>query len=148
MLAQVTRKILDHLIQLKEFFYSWLKQIKSSIAKLTFTRIFRIFPFPGVNQTGKARKSVVVKIQRLSDFTRSRTSAICNDVRCHSGTKLSITFVDILDCFFTLIAAWQIEINVGPLTSFFGKKSFEKKFHAYWIDSCDPERVTNGAVCC
>src|SRR6202043_31198 len=48
--------------------------------------------------------------------------------------------------FFAFVAAGQVEIDVGPLAAFFGKKALEEKFHADGIDCCDAERVADGAV--
>ena len=63
-----------------------------------------------------------------------------------AAPRCAVTLVDILDNFFTLVAAGQVEIDVGPLAALFGKKTFEEQFHADGIDCGDAERVADGAV--
>jgi hypothetical protein len=46
-----------------------------------------------------------------------------------------------------LIAAWQVEIDIGPLAALFGKKTFKEQIHANGIDCRNPEHITNSAVC-
>ena len=57
-------------------------------------------------------------------------SAIGDDVGGHGGAALAVALVDVLDHFFTLVAAGQVEIDVGPLAALFGEKTFEEQFHA------------------
>src|SRR4029079_17128214 len=43
--------------------------------------------------------------------------------------------------------AWEIEIDVGPFTTFFGKESLEQQSHLYGIDCCDLQRIAHCAIC-
>ena len=84
--------------------------------------------------------------ERLTHFARCHAIAICDDVRSHSGATLAITTVNMLNHFFALVAAGQIEIDVGPFTAFFGKKTLEEQLHADGIDGGDAQRITNSAI--
>ena len=63
-----------------------------------------------------------------------------------AAPSCAVALVDILNGTFTLVAAGQIEIDVGPFAALFGKKSFEEQFHAHGIDRRDAQRITDGAV--
>lgn len=51
-----------------------------------------------------------------------------------------------LDHRLTAITAWQIQVDVRPLTAFFGEKSLEQQLHADGIDGGDAEAVAHGAI--
>ena len=87
-----------------------------------------------------------IESERLAHFARGHAIAIGDDVGGHGGAALAVSLVDILDDFFALVAAGQIEIDVGPLAALFRKKAFEEKFHADGIDGGDAERIADGAV--
>src|SRR5205085_8296969 len=88
----------------------------------------------------------VIKPEHLADFARCRSPSIRDDVRSHCRAKFSVALINILNRAFTLIAARQIEIDVRPFATFFGKKSLEQKFHANWIDRSNSQRVTHRAI--
>jgi hypothetical protein len=45
-----------------------------------------------------------------------------------------------------LVAAGKIEVNVGPLATFGGKKTLEKQFHADRVDRGNAKRIADRAV--
>src|ERR1041385_6845171 len=137
MLAQVTRQVLHELIKLKELFDARLTQIQTRVAKLSFAGIVWIFPFPRVDERGETRKCFFVEVERLPDFARGRTPAISDDVCGHRGPMFSIALVNVLNRLLALLAARQIEIDVGPLASLFRKKALEQQVHADRIDGRD-----------
>ncbi len=51
-----------------------------------------------------------------------------------------------MDGALALIAAGEIEIDVGPLAAFLGKKALEEQFHFDRIDGRDAERIADRAV--
>src|SRR6185369_2686529 len=139
MLAQVTRQILHQLIKLKEFFDARLAQIQTRIAKLSLAGVVRILPFPRVHEARETCERFFVEVEHLADFTCGRAAAISDDVRRHRCTEFSIALVNVLNSLLALIAARQIEIDVGPLATFFRKKPLEQEVHADRIDSSDSE---------
>src|ERR1051325_2333271 len=147
MLAQVARQILDQLIKLKELLNAWITQVQARITKLPLAGIVWIFPFPRVDQGRKTRKHFVIKIQRLAYLARCGAPAIGDDISSHGRSEFSVTFVNVLNCFLTLISTRQIEIDVGPFASFLRKKSFKQQIHADRIHGRDSQRITDRAVC-
>ena len=87
-----------------------------------------------------------IEAQNFAGFARRRPSAIGDDVCRHRGAARSISLVDILNGAFALIAARKIQIDIGPFAAFFGKKTFEKQFHADGIDRRNSQHITDGAV--
>src|SRR6202011_4621086 len=87
-----------------------------------------------------------IEAQGLAHFAGSHAVAIGDDVGGHGGTALAVSLVDVLNDFFALVAAGEIEIDVRPFSALFGEKAFEEKFHAYGIDGGDAQRVADGAV--
>jgi hypothetical protein len=51
----------------------------------------------------------------------------------------SVALVNVLDRLLALLSARQIEIDVGPLTAFFRKKTLKQQIHADRIDGSDSE---------
>src|SRR3954454_5099469 len=126
MLAQVPRQILHALIKLEEFFDARLPQVQTRIAKLPLAGIVWIFPFPRVDERRQTRERFVVEVERLADFTRGRAPAISNDVRRHRRPEFSVAFVNVLNRLLALLAARQVEVDVGPLAAFFRKKALKQ----------------------
>ena len=94
----------------------------------------------------EAGERVFIEAKHLAHFARGGTSAIGADVGGHGRAALAVTFVDILNNFFALIAAGKIEIDVGPLAAFFGEKALKEQIHADGIDGGDAERIANRAI--
>src|SRR3954469_4887320 len=139
MLAQVTRQVLHALIKFEKLFDARLAQIQTCVAKLSFAGIVRVFPFPRVDECSETRERFVVKVERLSDFTRGRAPAISDDVRSHRRAMFSVALVNVLDCLLALLSARQIEIDVGPFASLFRKKALKQQIHPDRIDGGDSE---------
>src|SRR5207245_3122256 len=83
----------------------------------------------------------------FADFARRRTPAISDHVCGHRRAKLAVTLVNVLNRPLALVAARQIEIDVGPFAALFGKKTLEQKLHAYGIDRGDAKRTATRAIC-
>ena len=87
-----------------------------------------------------------IEAERLADFARGGAAAIGDDVGGHGGAEFAVALVDILDGALALIAAGQIEIDVGPFAALFGEKALEQQIHADGIDGGDAERIADRAV--
>ena len=66
-----------------------------------------------------------IKSQDFADFARRGAPAIGNDVGRHRGAQFPVALINILNRAFALIAAGQIEIDVRPFATLFGKKPLE-----------------------
>src|SRR5207302_8730376 len=73
-------------------------------------------------------------------------SAIRADISRHGRAQLAIAFVNILNGFFALVTAGQVQINVRPLTTLFRKKALKQQLHSHRINGSNGQRVTNRAV--
>ena len=75
--------------------------------------------------------------QRLAHFARGGAAAIGDDVGGHGRAQLAEALVDVLDGALALVAAGQVDIDVGPLAALFGKEALEQQVHAHRIDGGD-----------
>ena len=98
-------------------------------------------------EAGEPIQFVLFEPERFADIAHGGAAAIGNDVCGHGRAELAVTLVDVLNGSLALIAAGEIEIDVGPFAAFFGEEPFKQQFHADGIDGGDPERITDGAVC-
>jgi hypothetical protein len=121
-------------------------EIESGIAEAAVESVVFVAEFPGSDGGGNFVERFGIESQGFAHFARRHAVAIGNNVGRHGRAALTVAPVDILDNFFALVAAGQVEINVGPLAAFLGKKAFEEKLHADGIDGGDAQRITDGAV--
>jgi hypothetical protein len=63
-----------------------------------------------------------------------------------AAPSFSEALVDVLDDALALVAAGQIDIDVGPFAALFGEKALEQQVHADRVDRGDAERVADRAV--
>ena len=84
--------------------------------------------------------------QRLAHLARGGAAAIGDDVGRHGRAELAEALVDVLDGALALVAAGQVDIDIGPLAALFGEEALEQQVHADGIDGGDPERIADGAV--
>src|SRR6202044_890372 len=79
----------------------------------------------------------------LADFAHCTAHPIGDYVRGHRGAAFAVALIDVLDDLLALVAARQIDIDVGPFTALFGKETLEQQFHSHRIDRSDSQRITN-----
>src|SRR5438552_3355176 len=99
-----------------------------------------------MHQPREPADRVFVETQHLAYFARGRATAISDDIGSHCRAQSAVSFVDVLNGSFTLVAAGQIQIYVRPLATFFREKTFEQQFHADRINSGNAQGVTDGTV--
>src|SRR5207302_9828408 len=86
------------------------------------------------------------QIERLPDLARSAAAAITDYVRGHGRAVFSVAAINFLNDRFTPIAAWKIEIDIGPAFPAFVQEPFENQIVAHRIDRRDAETITNRAI--
>src|ERR1700730_5744362 len=86
------------------------------------------------------------KIQRFADLARSAPPAITDHVRSHGRAVFAVAPVNFLDHAFATVAAWKIEIDIGPAFAVFVQEPLEHEIAADRIDRRDAEAITNRAV--
>src|ERR1700739_1099622 len=146
MLAQVTRQVLNAFAQLLILLNARMAHVEAGLAELMCGGVSGTAPSPVVYQARQLIKALPVESKHFPNFARRRAASIGNDICRHGGAKLAIPLVNVLNCFFSLIAARQVEVDVRPFAALFGKKPFEKQFHADRIDSRDPQRIADRAI--
>ena len=120
--------------------------VEAGYAELRFERVVIIFVFKMADEAGQTIQRFRIEAQHFADFARCGLAAIRDDIGGHRRAQRAVSLVDVLNGAFALIAAGQIEIDIRPFATFFGKKSFEKQFHLHGIDRRDAQRITNGTV--
>src|SRR5436305_4182693 len=123
-----------------------MREIESGIAEAAVECVVLVAEFPGGNRGGNFGERFRIKSQRLAHFAGGHAIAIGDDVGGHGGAALAISLVDVLNDFLPLVTAGKIEIDVGPLATFFREETLKEKFHADSIDRGDAQRVADGAV--
>ena len=146
MLAEMARHVLHGEAQFVIFAQAGMVEVESGIAEAAVEGIVFVAKFPGGDGGRNFLERFRIESQRLAHFARGHAIAIGDDVGGHGGAAFAITLVNILNDFFALVAAGQVEIDVGPLAALFGKKTLEEQFHADGVDRGDAERVADGAV--
>ena len=86
------------------------------------------------------------KAERLADFTHRAPCSIGDHVRGHRGAAFAVAAIDVLNRHLAIVAAGQVEIDVGPFAALFGKEALEQEFHLDRVHRRDSERVTHRAV--
>src|SRR5947208_8643807 len=98
-----------------------MREIESGIAEAAVEGVVLVAEFPGGNRGGNFGERFGIKSQRLAHFAVGHAIAIGDDVGGHGGAAFAVSLVDVLNDFFALVAAGEIEIDVGPLAAFFRK---------------------------
>ncbi len=58
----------------------------------------------------------------------------------------AVTLINILDGTLALVAAGQVNINVGPLATFFRKEALKQQLHAHGIHGGDAKAIADSTV--
>src|SRR5436309_1956004 len=104
-----------------------MSNVETGGAEMRCQRILRILVLPCTDELGQPVEHIEIKAQDFSNFARGRLAAIGDHIRRHRSAEPAVTFVNILNGPFALIAAGKIKIDVGPLAAFFGEESFKQK---------------------
>ena len=84
--------------------------------------------------------------QCLADLARCRTRAVGDHVGGHRGAVRTVALIHVLDDSLTLIAGWQVEIDVRPFAALLGQKALEEQFHLDRVDGGDREGIADRRV--
>src|SRR5438093_12616365 len=106
-----------------------MTRVKPGLAKVIFHGVCRSFPFPGIDQGGQAAQSLLLKAQCLANLARSRSPTVGNDIGSHRGSELSVALIDILNGALSLVPAWQVQVDIRPLSSLLREEALEQKVH-------------------
>src|SRR2546423_11074844 len=123
-----------------------MREIESGIAEAAVEGIVLVAEFPGSDGSGNFGERFGIKSQGFAHFAGGNAIAIRDDIGRHGGATFAVSLVDILNDFFALVAAREIEIDVGPLAALLREEALKEKFHADGINGGDTQRVADGAV--
>src|SRR5439155_23878711 len=124
-LAKVARQVLNRDVELEKFADAAVARIEAGFLELALGREARVLPLPLGGEARKARDRLLVEAKRFADLARGGAPAIGNDVGGHGGSQFAVTLVDVLDDTLTLIAAGQVDIDVGPFAALLGEEALE-----------------------
>ena len=65
--------------------------------------------------------------QHLADLAHGAARAVGDHVGGHRGAAFSVAAIDVLDDLLALVAARQIDIDVGPFAALLGKEALEQE---------------------
>src|SRR3954454_12124089 len=100
--------------------------VQPGVAEPLLHCVLLVFPFEVRHLRCETTEFLLTKAQNLPDIPNGGTRAVRDDVRGHGCSTSAIPLEDILDDLFSVRVAWEIEINVRPLTTFFGEKALEE----------------------
>src|SRR5262249_27568343 len=120
--------------------------IEARVGEPPLMRVVRVNVLIGARKFGEAAESFLVKPHDLADFSDCRPAPISDDISGHCRAELAIALVNVLNHAFTAVAAWQIQIDVGPFAALFGKESLEEQLHPNRVDCGNSQRVANRAI--
>ena len=121
-------------------------EIEALISEALFESVVRIAPFEVTHAVGEAGELLFGEAENLADVAHGRAAAIGDDIGGHGCAERAIALIDVLDNAFALIAAGEIEIDVGHFAALLREKTFEEEFHADRVNGGDAEGVANGAI--
>ncbi len=84
--------------------------------------------------------------EHLADLAHGAARAVGDDVGGHRRAALAVALVDVLDDLLALVAARQVDVDVGPLAALLGEEALEEQLHADGVDGGDAERVADRRV--
>src|SRR5438128_6505163 len=94
----------------------------------------------------KAIENARRKIERFADLACGAAPAITDYIRGHGRAVFAVAPINFLDDGFAPVAAWKIEIDIGPAFAAFVQEPLENQIVADRIDRCDAEAIADCAV--
>src|SRR5689334_1970172 len=121
-------------------------EIEAGLAKVAVGSLIGVLPFPVADQAAEFFERRDFEAERFADLARGGPPAIRDDIGRHGRAELSEALVNILNGLLALIAAGEVDVDIGPFAALLTEEALEEKVHAHGIDSGDFERVADGAV--
>ncbi len=145
-LAEMARHVLQGYDDIEKFADLQVVEVEAGFAELFFLCVFFVVIAPHGGEGGNFVERGHIEAEDFARFARGEASAIRDDVGGHGGAVFSVALVDVLNDALALIAAGEIDIDVGPFAALFGEEALEEEVHADGVDGGDAEGVADGAV--
>ncbi len=145
-LREIARKVLHPLTNLQILLDARMLQIESSSREGVCKRIFGAAPLPRrfeCRETSCFRSSEAKHFPR---FARCGTMPVRGDVRHHRAPQLTVSLIDVLNGALAVGLAWQVEVNVRPLSTFERQEPLKEQIESNRIDDGDFECVADNAI--
>ena len=146
MLPEMTRQVLDLAHQRDQPGKARRLDVDTAALEQRRQFVVAVAEFVDVVEPREAVDMFGREAQHLADLAHGAARAIGDHVGGHSGAALSVAAIDVLDDLLALVAARQIDIDVGPLPALLGEKALEQQLHPDRVDRRDPERIADRAV--
>src|SRR5258708_5369249 len=126
---------------------SFLREIKPCAFEVGFKIVVRPAPLPAFDQRRQPVERRHIESEHLADFLCRGTPAIGTDIRGHRRAAFAVAQIHVLNCFFPLVAARKIQVNIRPFPALFRQKALEQQIHTDRIDGRNAQRIAHRAVC-
>ncbi len=126
---------------------SFLREIKPRAFEVGFKIVVRPAPLPAFDQRRQPVERRHIESEHLADFLCRGTPAIGTDIRGHRRAAFAVAQIHVLNCFFPLVAARKIQVNIRPFPALFRQKALEQQIHTDRIDGRNAQRIAHRAVC-
>ena len=146
MLPEMARQALNLAHQLDQHHDSRRFRIDAAALEQRDEIVVMVAELVHLVELGEPVNLVGRKAERLADLAHRAPRAIGDHVRGHRGAAFAVAAIDVLNRHLAIVAAGQVEIDVGPFAALLGKKTLEQQFHLDRIHRRDSERVTHRAV--
>ena len=146
MLPEMTRHALDAPHQVDHHRDARRGDIDATTAQQCDDIVMVIAKFVGLIEARELVDLLGRKAEHLADLAHGAARAIGDDIRGHRGAAFAVAPIDVLDDLLALVAAGQVEIDIGPFAALLGKEALEQQFHPDRVDGGDSERVADRAV--
>ncbi len=146
MLPEMARHALDAPHQVDHHRDSRRRDIDAALAQQRDDIVMVVAKFIGLIEARELIDLLGRKAEHLADLAHRAARAIGDDVRGHRGAAFAVAPIDVLDDLLALVAAGQVEIDIGPFAALLGKETLEQQLHLDRVDRGDPERIADRAV--
>ena len=98
------------------------------------------------DELGQATDRLRIHTEDLAHFTHGHFGPVGDDVCGHCRAGMAVFRKNVLDDLLALLPRRKINVDVGPLASFFGQETFEEELHSYGVYGGDSKCITDGAI--
>ena len=145
-LPEMPRQVLHRETQLDQMLDPRMGSVEAGRPQLVRQLVGVVGVFKAMDGIRQTADHLFGEAEHLADFADSAFAAVGDDVGRHAGAARAVSLVDVLQHPFALVAAGQVDVDIGPFAAFFGKKPFKQQIHADRIDSRNAQAVADGAV--
>src|SRR5665213_1597675 len=145
-LSEMTWQVLQAHTEFEVLGDARMLEVKPCILERMRHRIGLAAPLPLTDETRQSPQRFLIEAEGFTNLSRSRLTAIGNDIRRHGRSQFTVSLVDVLDGLLSLVFGREIEVDVRPLAPALAQEPLKEQFHPYRVDSRYFERIADGRV--